>query len=117
MNKRDRMTRETFGTALDSGYITSYTLDLLEKSFVIHVDVLENSVLTTYEVSFSGLSAFTFSDEKAHQWERLEITEVLLEDFPDRSLTKEWRVWFDFWDVAELSLRCAAIRVNGTVLA
>jgi len=110
------MHREAFSAALDGGYLSEYSLDLLAKSFTMQVEVLDNGVLSTYEVSFAGISFFEFSDEKANRWERIELTEVRLEEPPEGSRTEEWKVWLNFWDAAELSLRCAVIRVDGNVL-
>ena len=110
------MHREAFSSALDGGYVRAYSLDFLSKAFEMQVDVLDNGVLSTYDVLFSGITFFEFSDAHSNRWERIELTEVRLEEPPEGSRTEEWKVWLNFWDAAEVSLRCAVIRVDGAVL-
>jgi hypothetical protein len=107
--------REAFISALEGGYLESYSLDLLAKALTVHVEVLDAGVLSEYDVNFTGISFFEFRDEKANRWERIELTEVRIEP-RERSSTEEWTVWLNFWDAAELSLRCAAVHIDGDAL-
>jgi hypothetical protein len=110
------MRSEALSAALEGGYLSDYSLDLLTKSFAIKVEVLEGGKRSDYEVDFTGISFFEFRDEKANRWERIELTEVRIEESPEGSSTEEWKVWLNFWDASELSVRCATIRVDGEVL-
>jgi hypothetical protein len=110
------MRREALSAALEGGYLSESSLDLLNKFFTIQVEVLEGGRLSNYEVSFMDISLFEFRDEKANRWERIELTEVRIEEWPEGSSTEEWKVWLNFWDAAELSLRCATIRADGEAL-
>ena len=111
------MQRESFATALEGGFIEEYSLDLLAKALTMRVDVLDAERLSSYQIGFVGISLLEFHDESVRQWERIEVTEIRIEEAPERSSTEEWKVWINFWDAAQLTLRCAAIRVDGEALS
>lgn len=111
------MRREAFVAVLEGGYLTGYTLDLLAKSYTMQVDVLDSGRLSRYEVSFLGVSAFEFHDESVNRWERIELTEVRIDEPPEGSSTEEWTVWLNHWDVAQILIKCAGIRIDGEALA
>lgn len=110
------MRREALSAALEGGYLVEHSIDLLSKSFTMQVEVLESGRLSHYTVSFAGISFFEFQDKKSNRWERIELTEIRIDEPPEGSSTEEWTVWLNFWDVSDLSLRCTAIRVDGDAL-
>jgi hypothetical protein len=110
------MQRDALSPMLDGGYVREYSLDLLEKSFIMQVDVLDAGRLSSYEVCFLGISALEFRDEAVNRWERIEVTEVRVDESPESSSSEEWAVWINLWDAAQLTVRCATIRVDGEVL-
>lgn len=112
MSETGPVTRETFSSALEGGFIEQYSLDLAAKTFMMRVEVLDASVLTSYQVLFVGVSVFDFRDEPAREWERLELTEIRIEEVPEKSGTEEWAVWVNLWDAAQLTVKCAAIQVD-----
>lgn len=111
------MDRESFGESLQGGYVTHHGLDLTLKEFKLTVEVLENGVLAEFHVVFHGISRYEFSDPKSNTWDRIEITDVCIEDSPELSSSEEWNIWFNFWDAAELTIHCAAIHVDGVMLS
>jgi hypothetical protein len=110
------MRREDLGPAIAGGYVTKYNLDLCEKSFEAEVEVLTNGAMSHHGLRFSGVSAFDLRDDKANRWERIEVTDIRVDEGPEGSAREEWRVWINFWDAAELTIRCATIQVNGDAL-
>ena len=91
-----------------AGIITYYNLDLLNHSFDIKVEVLENSVKKKFEVSFSTIILFQLKHEhEPYQWEYLELTDIDLV-YKDEVYT----VNIDFWSMANLKLKCKYIEIK-----
>lgn len=101
---------------LRGGYIERYSVDLLTKVFAMRVSVLENATLSMYDVTFQNVSQFSFKDTAASEWERLELTDIWVDAAPAASKSEEWEVTLNFWDLAEVELRCARITVDGEVV-
>ncbi|SRR6266540_3086472 len=99
--------------ALSGGYVLRYALDLLAKTFSLGVEVLENGVLSHYEIVFRGVSHFALEDQSLGGWERIELTEIMIDKLPQESSTEEWELSMNLWDIAELSVRCQSIEVDG----
>ncbi len=110
------MHRQELTEALSGGYVQTYSLDLLEKSFSMHIDVLDGETSSSYDLLFDTVRRFTLEDEALSPWERLELTEIVIEHPPEESGTEEWEIWISFWDVAHLSLRCRSVLVDGRPL-
>jgi hypothetical protein len=107
-----RMQRQSLSAALEGGFIEEYAWDLLGKSLMFRVDVLSGGALSSYRVQFLAVSSIEYQDEPTRPWERIEVTEIRVEEGPEQSPSEEWKIWINFWDSAELTLRCAAIRVE-----
>lgn len=110
------MQRTVLPTAVAEGYITRYSLDMLDKIFSITVETLRAGVAAQYEIAFLGLTRFALTDNAHASWERLELTEVTIDHGPESSNDEEWEVRLNFWDVAELDIHCRTILVDGVAL-
>ena len=51
-----------------------------------------------------------------YEWEKWEVTDLWIDESPEQSSTRTWAISFNFWDLAEMTLRCDTITVNGEVL-
>jgi hypothetical protein len=80
------------------------------------VAVTEGQERRTHQVEFVSISKFHFEDEHVNTWERVELTEVRILEAPEASPSEEWAVWMNLWDVAQLTITCAVIRVDGMPL-
>ena len=107
------MERRLFAKSLNEGYIERHTLDLSHQRFAIQVHVLERGVLSVYEVEFAGVSHFQFDDKQVGDWERLQLTQLWIDEAPENSGTEEWAVSFSLWDLAHVTLRCTSISIDG----
>ena len=113
------MNRVQLSDALSGGYVETYSLDLSNKTFTMHVEVFDEDgreQLSVYDVTFSKCSRFALEDESGHPWERIQVMEVWIEEEPQSSASEEWQVLISLWDTAHLSIRCAGILVNGEPL-
>jgi hypothetical protein len=104
--------RQSFIDALNAGYIDSHLLDLGKKSFRMEVHVLDRAALSVYDVTFHGVSHFNFDDQQVGEWERLQLTEIWIDNAPENSGSEEWEVSFSLWDLAHVKLRCMSITVD-----
>jgi hypothetical protein len=110
------MDRTTLPQALNGGYIEQYEFDLHRNLFAIRVDVLDNDVLSSYEVRFEKLSHFSVDSESIGDKERLELTEMWIDTTPESSSTEEWSITISMWDITHIRLRCAVIVIDGAPL-
>lgn len=106
------MDRSLLHPALYCGFIAGYSLDLLDKSFSLRVEVLRDEGLSLYDVRFATVSHWSFTAERANPWERIEITDLEIEQGPEASPSEEWHLWFNFWDTAELRVRCGSVLID-----
>lgn len=107
------MDRASLHPALYCGFITECNLDLLAKAFSLRVEVLGDGGLSLHDIRFSSVSHWAFTAERANPWERIEITDLEIEQGPEASASEEWHLWFNFWDTAELRVRCGSILIDG----
>ena len=106
------MNRDTLAHTLSGGYIERHAFDIEKRLFLMNVHVLENGVLSTYDVRFQGISLFSFTDNQAGEWERIQLTELWIDAKPEESGTEEWEVTMSLWDLAHLKLRCSNITID-----
>ena len=110
------MDRAVLPQALNGGYIEEYELDLRRNLFAMRVDVLDNDVLSSYNVRFEKLSQFAMDSESLGDKERLELTEIWIDSTPESSSTEEWSITISMWDMTHIRLRCAVIVIDGAPL-
>lgn len=110
------MQRQGFREALAGGYFQSYELNLLEKAFLMQIHVLDQGVLSSYDVTFEGISRLLIEDETASSWERIELTDIWIESGPEGSSAEEWEILMSLWDVVHIRIRCASLLVDGEPL-
>jgi hypothetical protein len=108
--------RTTLPQALDGGYIEGYEFDLHRNLFTMRVDVLDNGVLSSYDLRFESISHFTLDSESRHEKERLELTEISIDGTPEASSSEEWSVTINMYELTHIRLRCAVIVVDGSQL-
>jgi hypothetical protein len=116
MHQEAEMERGSVSQVLEGGYITEHNLDLVSKTLAMRVEVLKSGSLAVYDVQFLAVSELHFEDELGSTWERLELRELVIDQAPEGSATEEWAVWMNFWDTAQLRLKCAQIVIDGTPL-
>lgn len=107
------MDRAMLPQSLNGGYIETYELDLYRNRFAMRVDVLENSVLSSYDVRFEKVSHIAIESESRRDKERLELTEMWIESTPEASSSEEWSITISMWDLTHIRLRCAMIVIDG----
>ena len=78
--------------------------------------MLENGKLSTYDVLFRSVSYFSFADNQAGDWDRLELTDLWVDALPAASSTEEWEVTMSLWDLAQVKVRCSGIALDGEVV-
>ena len=111
------MDRTMLSKSLNGGYIEEYEFDMRRNLVTMRVDVLENGVLTSYEVRYERVSHFLFDTESsAGDDGRLELTELWIDTAPEASEFEEWSVTISMWDMTHIKLRCSAIIVDGSEL-
>jgi hypothetical protein len=112
------MERAVLGRSLQGGYIEEYEFDMRRNSVSMRVDVLENDVLSRYDLEFHQVSYFSFETEtrKGSAGDRLEITELWIDATPEASGSEEWELTISMWDLSHLRIRCSTIVVDGMVL-
>lgn len=111
-----RMDRSSVSRKLDGGFIVEHDFDLIAKSLRFRIEVLNAGSLSVYDLQFLAVSELHFDDELGGCWERLELREIVIDQVPEGSATEEWAVWLNFWDTAQLRLKCAQILIDGTPL-
>lgn len=110
------MDRAALKLAVDGGYIEKHRFDINANAFIMNVDVLEAGTLSTYEVRFESLSHFLFESESRGVKDRLELTEMWIDETPEASSSEEWAVTISMWDMTHIAIRCASIVVDGDPL-
>ncbi len=110
------MERSSVSQMLEGGYIVEHVFDLIAKSLGFRIEVLKSGSLSVYDIQFLAVSELHFEDELGGRWERLELREIAIDQVPEGSATEEWSVWMNFWDTAQLRLKCAQIMIDGTPL-
>jgi hypothetical protein len=112
------MERALLAPSLKGGYIEEYQFDMRRNFVSMRVDVLENDVLSRYDLEFHQVSHFSFETEtrKGSADDRLEITELWIDATPEASGSEEWDVTISMWDLSHLRVRCSTIVVDGIVL-
>ncbi|MEO8735031.1 MAG: hypothetical protein ABI380_00680 [Edaphobacter sp.] len=110
------MDRAALKQTADGGYIEKYRFDINSNAFIINIDVLDADILSTYEVRFENLSRFLFESESRGIKDRLELTEMWIDETPEASSSEEWAVTISMWDMTHISLRCASIVVDDAPL-
>jgi len=101
---------------VEEGIITKHVFDLNKKALTMRVEVFEGNSHSTYNLEFVQVSRFLYEGENTHEWEKLELTELQIEKNENHSVIGTLDVTFNFWDVAQLVLQCAAIIVDGNLL-
>src|SRR5262245_37205615 len=101
---------------VSGGYIERYVLDLAQKRFDARVEVLSEGVLAQYDLTFEELSDFSFDDESVAEWERLQLSDIWVDETPAESSREEWGVTISLWDVGYLKIRSAAVLIDGDLL-
>lgn len=110
------MDRTTLPQSLNGGYIEEYEFDLHRNLFTVRVDVLDDDVLSSYDVRFEGVSHFAVDSESRHDKERLELTEMWIDSSPEASSSEEWSITISMYDLTHIRVRCAVIAIDGTPL-
>ena len=110
------MERAALKQAVDGSYIEKYRFDINASAFIMNVDVLEADILSTYEVQFAKMSRFLFESESRGVKDRLELTEMWIDETPEASSSEEWAVTISMWDMTHIAIRCASIVVDGDPL-
>ncbi len=110
------MYRTTLPQCLNGGYIEGYEFDLHRNLFTMRVDVLDDGVLSSYDVRFESISHFAVDSESRHDKERLELTEISIDGSPEASSTEEWSVTINMYELTFIRLRCAVIFIDGSPL-
>ena len=110
MNSRD------FESALAGGYVTSHSLSLAEKELSFCIEVLDRGQLSRYALSLEGVSFLQLNDESKGKWERIELTEILVEREPGESQSEEWEIRCNFWETASMTIHCLRIRLDGDLI-
>src|SRR4051794_13142410 len=112
---RQRMT--SLNKMLSGGYIEHYDLDMRRNRLTLKVDVLEHGSLSNYELVFDKISQFEFETEsKSNAGDRLELTELWIDELPESSPTEEWQLTISIFDMTHLSVRCSSIAVDGDLV-
>ena len=108
------MDRTMLSRSLNGGYIEEYEFDMRRNLVTMHVDVLDNGVLTTHDLRFEKVSHFAFDTESVgSQGDRLELTELWVDTAPETSEFEEWSVTISMWDMTHIGLRCSLITIDG----
>lgn len=112
------MERGMLSGSLNGGYIEQYNFDMRRNLLSMQVDVLENDVLSSYDVEFQQVSHFAFETETrtGTPEDRLELTELWIDAAPETSSSEEWTVTISMWDMTHVTIRCSTITVDGDVL-
>lgn len=107
------MDRASLNQSLAGGYIESYEFDMGTGTLAMQVDVLENDVLSSYDLRFEKISRFLYENESRSEGDRLEFTEMRIEETPEDSKSEEWLVLISVWDITHITVQCAAFSVDG----
>jgi len=99
--------------AVSEGIIDSYFFDIKKKALTMHVVMTYAGVQSSYDLEFLQISHLQFDDEGTSEWEKLELTELWVDESPDQSSAKTWAITLNFWDLAQMVFRCGSITVNG----
>jgi hypothetical protein len=112
------MERGMLSGSLNGGYIEQYNFDMRRNLLSMRIDVLENDVLSSYDVEFQQVSHFVFETETrtGSAEDRLELTELWIDAAPETSSSEEWAVTISMWDMTHITIRCSTITVDGDAL-
>jgi hypothetical protein len=110
------MDRATLKQAIAGGYIEQYGLDMGKSSFSMRVDVLDNGVLSRYDMRLEGITRFAYESESESTGDRLELTDIWIEMAPEQSGTEEWHILISIWDLTHIRIQCARIVVDDEAL-
>lgn len=112
------MRRAAFPEALNGGYIEEYGFDMRQNIVTMRVDVLDNGMLSSYDVRFERVSHLLYETESTSVSadDRLQVTELYIDEAPEDSKTEEWQVTISMWDTSHLTIRCSSITVDGLSL-
>lgn len=111
------MDRTSLPRVLSGGYIEEHRLDVGEGIFAFRVEVLNDGVLSSYEVSCQHVSLLEYRDEQRGAiGERVQLTELWIENVPERSSSEEWELLLSLWDLAHVRIRCGSVVIDGVPL-
>jgi len=109
--------RASFPQALSGGYIEEYNFDVGEGCFDFRVEALNNGAPSSYAVSCRHVSLLEYRDDQLGAiGERLQLTELWIEDAPERSPSEEWQLLLSLWDLAHIRVRCGSVVIDGVPL-
>lgn len=111
------MKREQLSESLNGSYIVKHDFDMWRNRLVLQIDALYGGILSHYDVQFWHISRLVFRSEEQHdQSGEFELTELWIEEVPEKSASGEWQVTISSYDVTHLEITCASILVNGEPL-
>ena len=108
------MESSSFCRDLCEGRIVTLSMDLAQKRLALSVERHEASGIRLFAIEARGVRALEYSDPDAATWDQVELTELTLQQLsaPDEG----WHLSLNLWDVAELSIECDALWVDGVLL-
>jgi len=108
------MDSSSFCRDLCEGRIVTLSVDLAQKRLALSVERVTAGELRLFAIEARCLRALEYSDPEAAAWEQVELTELTLQTLsaPDEG----WHLSCNLWDVAELSIECEALWVDGALL-
>ena len=110
------MNGDEMKAALEGGYISSVNLDMLQNSLQLMVEVLDHGGLSRYSLQFASMSTFSFETVSKVGGERLQLTEMWIQETPSGSSTEEWSVLVSIFDTTHLRIKCTRIALDGVTI-
>ena len=100
---------------LNGGYIEEYDLDLRRNRMSLSVSVYdEEERAVRYEVAFESISRVCFeTTSRREAGDRLQLTEIWVENGPESSGSEEWDILISIFDLSHLRVRCSGVSIDG----
>jgi hypothetical protein len=108
------MDSSSFCRDLCEARIVTFSLDLGQKRISISLERNDAGVSRLFAIEARGLRALEYSDPDAAHWDHVELTELTLQQLvaPDEG----WHLSANLWDVADLSIECDSLWVDGVLI-
>ncbi len=91
------------------GFITDYKFDIKNHTIWLHVQIMEEDDVRSYDVNMEGVTEFCLKDLQEYKWEEIELTSIEAKTTVQNAKSKI-EVRIELW-ASEFLVICKTLRV------